>query len=489
MQVVIRTAALALCGLALAAGSASAGGPGPLFGLVNGDGQAALTHVDPLNLQPTSARVPLGVFSRAWSFSADRTRLVVASSHNSTLGRPSALRFVDLGRMRRDGDLVLAGETDRIAGTAWTGGRVLALVVGERTAHVVAVDPDARRVVGRVALDGTVRGGAATAGGLVLLLAPRERIGPARLAVVDSRLRVRSAVLERITAGWETHGSGESLRAQAQIPALAVAGGRAYVLGAGGEPSAEIDLATLAVTYREERLLARAAKPAKQIDQKARFTAWVGGGLLAVGRQDLDTLKRHAANGVSVLDVRPPPMFLRGHIPGTYGIWSDAPLTTWAGWLIPMGAPLLLVAHGPRDLESAVRQLIRIGFDDLRGHLDGGMAAWESAGLPVERVPLVALWDLAAKIGKPDAPVILDVRQDDEWADGHIPGAVHIENGRLPWDDLPFAKDAQIVVHCHAGNRSTSGISVLLRRGYTNVASLAGGWGDWAGSGFPIETG
>ncbi len=285
-------------------GSTSAGGPGPLYGLVAGDGQAALTHVDPLNLQPTGVRVPLGVFSRAWSFSADRTRLVVASSHNSTLGRPSALRFVDLGRMRRDGALVLAGETDRIAGTAWTGGRVLALVVGERTAHAVAVDPDSRRVVGRVALEGTVRGGAATAGGLVLLLSPRERIGPARLAVVDSRLRVRSAVLERISAGWETHGSGEAYRVRAQVPALAVADGYAYVLGAGGEPSAAIDLTTLAVTYREERLLARAAKPAKQIDQKARFAAWLGDGLLAVGRQDLDTVERSAANGVSVLDVR-----------------------------------------------------------------------------------------------------------------------------------------------------------------------------------------
>ncbi len=303
MQAVSRIAALVLMGLALAAGSASAGGPGPLFGLVNGDGQAALTHVDLLNLQPTGVRIPLGVFSRAWSFSADRTRLVVASSHNSTLGRPSALRFVDLGRMRRDGDLVLAGETDRIAGTAWTGGRVLALVVGERTAHVVAVDPDARRVVGRVALDGTVLGGAATAGGLVLLLAPRERIGPARLAVVDSKLRVRSAVLERITAGSETHGSGESLRAQAQIPALAVAAGRAYVLGAGGEPSAEVDLATLAVTYREERLLARAAKQGEG-DQKARFATWLGDGLLAVGRQDIEPKQGQTATGVSVLNVR-----------------------------------------------------------------------------------------------------------------------------------------------------------------------------------------
>ena len=193
-----------------------------------------------------------------------------------------------------------------------------------------------------------------------------------------------------------------------------------------------------------------------------------------------------AAEGVSVLDVRPPPLFLRSHVPGAYGIWANAPLTTWAGWLIPVGTPLVLVAHGPRDLELAVRQLIRIGFDDLRGFLDGGMAAWEAAGLPVKRVPLVAAWDLAPRLRKPDAPVVLDVRQDDEWADGHIMGAVHVENGRLPWDDLPFPKDRPIVVHCHTGNRSSSGVSVLLRRGYKDVSLLDGGWAGWSSQGFPV---
>ncbi len=193
------------------------------------------------------------------------------------------------------------------------------------------------------------------------------------------------------------------------------------------------------------------------------------------------------ADGVSVLDVRPPPLFLRGHVPGAYGIWANASLTTWAGWLIPLGTPLVLVSQGPRDLEFAVRQLIRIGFDDLRGVLEGGMAAWEAARLPVERVPLVAPWDLAPRIGRPDAPLVLDVRRDDEWVDGHIPGAVHVENGRLPWDDLPFPKDQPIVVHCHTWNRSTAGASVLRRRGYTDVSVLSEGYAGWVASGFPVE--
>lgn len=194
-----------------------------------------------------------------------------------------------------------------------------------------------------------------------------------------------------------------------------------------------------------------------------------------------------AAEGVSVLDIRPPPLFLRSHIPGAYGIWANAPLTTWAGWLIPFGTPLVLVSHGTLDLDLSVRQLIRIGFDDLRGYVDGGMAAWEAEGLPAERVPLVAPWDLASHLRGPDGPVVLDVRQDDEWADGHIPGAVHVENGRLPWDDLPLPRDRPIVVHCHSGNRSSSGISVLLRRGYKDVSMLDGGFAAWSSSGFAVE--
>jgi hydroxyacylglutathione hydrolase len=179
-------------------------------------------------------------------------------------------------------------------------------------------------------------------------------------------------------------------------------------------------------------------------------------------------------------------MFVRGHIPGAYGIAVDAPLGVWAGWLIPFGTPLVLVTMRPGDLEASVRQLVRIGYDDLRGTLDGGMAAWEAAGLPVERVPMLPAAQLRAQVRAGKAPRILDVRQDDEWADGHLPGAIHVENGRLPSADLPFGKDEAVVVHCHFVNRSTSGISVLARRGYRNLILLDGGYSSWEGSGFEV---
>jgi hydroxyacylglutathione hydrolase len=200
-------------------------------------------------------------------------------------------------------------------------------------------------------------------------------------------------------------------------------------------------------------------------------------------------VRRWREGGGAVLDVRPPFAFLHGHIPGAYGIGVDAPLTTWAGWLVPFGTPLVLVGMARMDLEEAVRQLLRIGYDDLRGHLEGGMAAWETAGLPVERVRTVTPASLRRRLRTGDAPVVLDVRRDDEWRDGHIPGAFHVENGRLPMEDLPFPEDREIVVHCHTYNRSTSGLSVLARRGFRNLALLDGGFAAWEGMAYEVVRG
>ena len=85
-----------------------------------------------------------------------------------------------------------------------------------------------------------------------------------------------------------------------------------------------------------------------------------------------ESVRDWLAQGGPILDVRPTHAFAECHIPGAYGISLDAPIITWAGWLIPFGTPLVLVSQGPADLENAVRQLTRIGYDDLRGYLRCG---------------------------------------------------------------------------------------------------------------------
>ena len=199
-----------------------------------------------------------------------------------------------------------------------------------------------------------------------------------------------------------------------------------------------------------------------------------------------EAVSHQIAQSAAILDTRSPHEFAAGHIPGSFGIPLGAPLITWAGWVIPFGTPLILVADYPAEREEAVRQLVRIGYDDLRGYLEGGLPAWEAAGLPVAQVPRMPVEELARRLETGDAPAVIDVRFESEWRAGHIPGAVHIEAGRLPAAELPLPEGRLAVVHCGHADRSTVGISVLERRGYRNLALLEGGMGAWSSAGYPV---
>jgi adenylyltransferase/sulfurtransferase len=86
-------------------------------------------------------------------------------------------------------------------------------------------------------------------------------------------------------------------------------------------------------------------------------------------------------------------------------------------------------------------------------------------------------------------PVILDVREQDEWDEGHIPGALHIPRGHLESRIERTAPDSarQVLVYCSAGNRSAFAAKTLEELGYEDVVSLAGGFTDWKRNGFPVD--
>ena len=187
---------------------------------------------------------------------------------------------------------------------------------------------------------------------------------------------------------------------------------------------------------------------------------------------------------VIVLDVRHGKQFGAGHIPNSYGIRVDAPLTTWAGWLIPFGSRIVLVAESTEQIVEETRQLIRIGYDALVGRLEGGIEAW-AREYTVETIPAVNAKELRERL---DEVLLIDVRQRSEWDEGHIPGALHFEGGRVAWEQLPFPYDKPLAIQCSSGNRSMSVSSVLRRRGYRNVIQVEGGITKWKRHGFPVTT-
>jgi sulfur-carrier protein adenylyltransferase/sulfurtransferase len=101
-----------------------------------------------------------------------------------------------------------------------------------------------------------------------------------------------------------------------------------------------------------------------------------------------------------------------------------------------------------------------------------------------ERVPEVQVDDLASRVGTDEAPILVDVREQGEWDEGHIPGAVHVPRGFLENRIAGVASpDQEIVVSCASGARSLLAGETLRQMGYTNVSSLAGGFTRWKQSG------
>jgi molybdopterin/thiamine biosynthesis adenylyltransferase/rhodanese-related sulfurtransferase len=86
-------------------------------------------------------------------------------------------------------------------------------------------------------------------------------------------------------------------------------------------------------------------------------------------------------------------------------------------------------------------------------------------------------------------PVIVDVREQDEWDEGHIPGAIHIPRGNLESriEAAAPSRERQVVIYCAAGNRSAFAAKTLEELGYEDAVSLAGGFTDWKRNGFPVE--
>jgi hydroxyacylglutathione hydrolase len=260
----------------------------------------------------------------------------------------------------------------------------------------------------------------------------------------------------------------------------------------GGERSSN----ALALARSEEEFVQRALdglpsypmyyRYMREINQRG---ARILGGVPVLKPLSPGEVKALMDDGVAVLDVRHGKRFGAGHIPNSYGIRVDAPLTTWAGWLIPFGSRIVLVAESTEQSVEATRQLIRIGYDDLVGRLEGGIDAW-TREYPVETIPSLNAKELRERLEDAGAgsraPVLIDVRQRSEWDEGHIPGAIHFEGGRVAWEPLPFPHDRPLAIQCSSGNRSMSVSSVLRRRGYRNVIQVEGGITKWKMHGFPV---
>ena len=202
------------------------------------------------------------------------------------------------------------------------------------------------------------------------------------------------------------------------------------------------------------------------------------------------SVRNQLGENVSLVGARQERLFNEQHVPGSFAVPFGDTFSTWLGWLLPWGQPLILLPPDPAYLDAMMRQLIRIGYDRIYGFMAGGFEAWKSAGLPTESTKGIDLETLKDLSGQDHAPMILDVRQRSEYHAGHIKGALNIELGELQehLDGLP--RDLPVVTVCEAGMRASMAGSILQREGRDKVQVLVeSGTGAWINQGYPSATG
>ena len=192
----------------------------------------------------------------------------------------------------------------------------------------------------------------------------------------------------------------------------------------------------------------------------------------------VETFKQLAAEEAIILDTRHADEFTEGFVPGSIFIGLEGRFAEWAGSLLPFDKKIILVTAPGKEEESVIR-LARVGFDKMSGYLNGGFEAWRNAGEKVDMIINVEADELMMDIPHDPNLIVMDVRRETEYADGHLKDAENIPLNEMT-DVAQFAhfEDTQnLYVHCAGGYRSVIASSILKKEGYHNLRNVSGGWG------------
>jgi hydroxyacylglutathione hydrolase len=190
-----------------------------------------------------------------------------------------------------------------------------------------------------------------------------------------------------------------------------------------------------------------------------------------------DFKEKTKEEGTIILDTRNAEVFVQGFVPGSISIGLEGRFAEWAGVLLRFDKPIILVCDNDQQKEAAVR-LARVGFSSINGYLRGGFEAWKNAGEKIDMVVEVEADELAMDMPFDQKLVVIDVRRETEFGDGHVENAVNIPLDELtdPGTMANIEDTHNIYVHCGGGYRSVIAASLMKRQGIHNLRNIIGGW-------------
>lgn len=188
---------------------------------------------------------------------------------------------------------------------------------------------------------------------------------------------------------------------------------------------------------------------------------------------NLDEFKNLIKNNCLVLDTRTPDAFEKGFIPGSMNIGLNGQFAIWAGTLLNYKKPIVLICDPGKEEETIIR-LARVGFENIKGYLEGGFETWRSAGESIATIRSVEPEEIQKMMAK--GWKVLDVRKPGEFENGHINNAktLHLQAFESRINELD--KNTPYLVHCAGGYRSMIAASIMAQYGFTNFVNVHKGW-------------
>ena len=212
----------------------------------------------------------------------------------------------------------------------------------------------------------------------------------------------------------------------------------------------------------------------------------------ALAPADVEALMQ---DGHYLIDARSSAAWGGGHIEGSLNVqMSSSEFEQRVGWVVPDDSPIILLTDKDEQAQTCIYNMGFIGLDQfVVGFLEGGLPAWMNSGRAVRTTPQMDVFSLDERL-RTNGMRVLDVREQDEWDEGHIDGSVlmpytHLapQLGRPPrFEELGLEKDASIAVACATANRSSTAIGLMLREGYANLYNVTGGMEAWAQAKLPM---
>jgi len=202
-------------------------------------------------------------------------------------------------------------------------------------------------------------------------------------------------------------------------------------------------------------------------------------GLKALSRDQFTSLAPEAL----ILDTRPATEFAQGFIPGSIFIGLEGQFAPWVGALIPdIKQEIILVTPDGKE-EETVRRLARVGYDNVRGYLDGGIRAWEGTLESIGRVEASEV-----EQGLTTNERLIDVRKPGEYESEHLADVPSIPLDFINERMAEFPKDKELVLLCGGGYRSMIAASILKSRGFEGIKDVIGGYAALAKTSLPKVT-